>query len=158
MIIAGAKGFAKELFQVYFRDYSSKQILFFDNINNDIDDLLYNQYHVIKSIEELNKYLKNQKGYCLGVGTPRARKTLFDLFNKYGGILKTIISNKANIGSFGTIIGEGCTIVDGVIITNDISIGKGTLVNLNCTIGHDSVIGDFCDISPAVNIDRKSVV
>ena len=40
----------------------------------------------------------------------------------------------------------------GSVITNDISIGKGVIININCTIGHDSKIGLFVEISPGVNI------
>jgi acetyltransferase-like isoleucine patch superfamily enzyme len=38
------------------------------------------------------------------------------------------------------------------IITNDITIGKGVLINLNCTIGHDCVIKDFVELCPNVNV------
>jgi acetyltransferase-like isoleucine patch superfamily enzyme len=40
----------------------------------------------------------------------------------------------------------------GTILTNDIIVQKGTLINLNCTIGHDCHIGEFSEISPGVNI------
>lgn len=40
----------------------------------------------------------------------------------------------------------------GAIITNSIRIGNGCLINLNSTIGNDSVLGDFVECSPGVNI------
>ena len=40
----------------------------------------------------------------------------------------------------------------GSIITSNCHIGQGVLINLNVTIGHDSIIHDFVEICPAVNI------
>ena len=49
-------------------------------------------------------------------------------------------------------IGEGAIICAGSIITCDIEIGKHSQLNLNTTIGHDCVIGDFFTTAPNVNI------
>jgi sugar O-acyltransferase (sialic acid O-acetyltransferase NeuD family) len=51
--------------------------------------------------------------------------------------------------------GEGSIICAGSIFTTDISIGAHVLVNLNCTIGHDCIIDDYCSIMPGVNISGK---
>ncbi len=158
MVIAGAKGFAKELLQVYYRDISKREIYFFDNINKHLEDKLYDKFPIIKSNEELSQHLKNDSDFALGIGTPKARKTLYDLFMNLKGTPISVISKRTNIGNFGTFINEPGTILDGVTITNDILIGKGTLINLNCTIGHDSRIGDFCDISPNVNISGHCTI
>lgn len=40
----------------------------------------------------------------------------------------------------------------GVKLTVDIYIGKLVHINLNSTIGHDSIIEDFCTLMPSVNI------
>jgi serine acetyltransferase len=53
----------------------------------------------------------------------------------------------------GTVsFGEGTIICAGNIITVNISIGAHVIVNLDCTIGHDSVIEDFVTISPGVHL------
>ena len=49
-------------------------------------------------------------------------------------------------------IGEGVIICAGSIITCDIEIGKHSQLNLNTTIGHDCIIGDFFTTAPNVNI------
>ena len=48
--------------------------------------------------------------------------------------------------------GEGCVICSGTIMTVNISIGSHVVINLDCTIGHDAVIKDFCVLAPSVNI------
>lgn len=50
------------------------------------------------------------------------------------------------------MIGEGCIITAGAILTTDIRIGKHVLLNLNCTIGHDVQIGDYSSVMPGANI------
>lgn len=49
-------------------------------------------------------------------------------------------------------IGEGCIICAGVIVTIDVSIKSFSIVNLSCTVGHDSQLSDFTSLMPAANI------
>ena len=69
--------------------------------------------------------------------------------------MSVFISTKsplAQIGHYGNSIGEGSNIMTGTVLTNDVKIGEGVLINLNCTVGHDSTIGDFVELSPGVHI------
>jgi sugar O-acyltransferase (sialic acid O-acetyltransferase NeuD family) len=52
-------------------------------------------------------------------------------------------------------IGAGSIVCAGTIITCEIKIGKHTHLNLNTTIGHDCVIGDFFTTAPNVNISGE---
>ena len=45
-------------------------------------------------------------------------------------------------------VGEGSIICAGVHITTNVAIGRHVHINLNCTVGHDTVIEDFVSISP----------
>ena len=49
-------------------------------------------------------------------------------------------------------IKKGSILCDGVKLTVDISIGEFVIINLNATIGHDTRLGKFVSIMPAVNI------
>jgi acetyltransferase-like isoleucine patch superfamily enzyme len=40
----------------------------------------------------------------------------------------------------------------GAVVTQNISIGVGTLVNANATIHHDCRIGDYCELSPGCHL------
>lgn len=55
-------------------------------------------------------------------------------------------------------LGGGCVIGAGSILTTDIEIGEHTLVNINCTIGHDSRIGRCSSIMPGVNVAGEVLV
>lgn len=113
---------------------------------------LYQKYRVLKNDDEVKSYFKNNNKFTIGIGTPKSRQVLYTKFFELGGKIVSVISPMANIGNFGNRIKEGCNIMTGVIITNDIKIGKCCLINLNCTVGHDCEIGEFVELSPDVNI------
>ena len=49
-------------------------------------------------------------------------------------------------------LGRGNIICAGNVLTTDITLGSFNLLNISCTVGHDTVIGDGCVINPGVNI------
>ena len=156
MIVIGAKGFAKELLEDLVSPkygYNEFNLFFFDDLSKDLGDKLFSKYQILTNISEVENILKNiSKEFALGLGTPKYRKKLAEKFELLGGKPKTIISDLAKIGSFNNNIGLGSTIMGGTQITNNIKIGKGVLINLNCTIGHDAEIEDYVELTPSVNI------
>ena len=158
MIIAGAKGFAKELLELLYRDYRYKEIMFYDDVSPELPDTLFGKFKILKSQDELKAALKSNAYFALGVGIPKIRHQLNKLFTENGGIIKTIISNNASVGSFETDIGNGCTIMDGVMITNNSLIAMGCLINVNTVIAHDTKIGKFADIAPNVTISGRCTI
>lgn len=159
MLIVGAKGFAKEVLEVCYQLQQLEHLVFFDDVNADAPALLYNQFPVLKSIEEVALYFKTiDAAFTIGIGNPSLRKKLVHKFEAIGGIYTSTISPFATIGHFGTTIGAGCNIMTGTVITNDVSIGPGVLINLNCTVGHDSIIGDFVEMAPGVHISGNCTI
>jgi sugar O-acyltransferase (sialic acid O-acetyltransferase NeuD family) len=153
MLIIGAKGFAKEVLEVIHQNNQTENLVFYDDVNDDVSDELYGRFKVLKNTEEALMYFKTvDNRFTIGVGNPVLRKKLSDKFINIGGVLTSSISPYARIGNFGNYIGVGCNIMTGTIITNDVVVKTGVLVNLNCTIGHDSIVGDFVELSPGVHI------
>lgn len=152
MIIVGAKGFAKELLEILYRDYKYKDIYFYDDITQGQPKSLFDKFSIIKTKEDLITTLKSNAYFALGVGVPKVRYKLSKYFTENGGLIKTILSNKASVGSFETEISKGCTIMDGVVISNNVKIGLCCLINVNTFIAHDAVIGNYADIAPNVTI------
>jgi sugar O-acyltransferase (sialic acid O-acetyltransferase NeuD family) len=154
MIVAGAKGLAKELLEVFLQIDALTGLYFFDNLSKDIPEKLFSRFPVIRSLEEAEKIFQQtgDSSFSLGLGSPMLRHRLYSQFINIGGDLTSVISPKADIGHFGTTIGTGCCILPGAVITNGVSIGKGCLINPNATVSHDSTVGDFVEISPGVNV------
>lgn len=153
MLIVGARGFAKEVLEVLHQLKDSDNVVFYDDFNADAPDILYERFLVLHNIEEAAKYFSNTDNrFTIGIGNPILRKKLFDKFSSIDGKFTSTISPLARIGNFGNTMKFGCNIMTGAVITNDIKIQKGVLINLNSTIGHDSTIGCFVEISPGVHV------
>jgi sugar O-acyltransferase (sialic acid O-acetyltransferase NeuD family) len=153
MLIIGAKGFAKEVLEVLHQMNQIENVAFYDDINDDLPVKLYSKFLILRSEKEAKEHFEiidNQ--FTIGIGNPVLRKKIYDKFTQLGGKFTSTISPKCHIGNFGVQIQSGCNLMTGTVITNDIFIGKGSLINLNCTIGHDCILGDFVETCPGVHV------
>jgi sugar O-acyltransferase (sialic acid O-acetyltransferase NeuD family) len=146
MLIAGAKGFAKQLLDVIYQLGLENETVLFDDLDEGLKELY--QFHVIKSLSEARQ-LFDLMGpeFTLGIGKPSVRKLMAEKLTGAGGVLTSLISPLARIATHAKV-GDGCTIMTGAVLENDTVLGRGVLVNLNAMICHDSLVGDFCEISP----------
>ncbi|WP_156308024.1 acetyltransferase [Sphingobacterium endophyticum] len=153
MLIFGAKGFAKEVLEVSLEKESRKDIVFYDDISSDLPDRLYNEFRILRTLDQARAYLdKEDKRFVLGLGGPMLRYSSFDKFVGIGGNPYSLISSTSRIGSFGVVIEEGVNVMLNAVITNDVKIGKGVLINQIASIGHDVEIGEFVEVCPGVAI------
>ncbi|MGO4292722.1 acetyltransferase [Chitinophaga sp. RAB17] len=150
MLVVGARGHAKEILQILVSRYTLSELRFFDNINP--ETLLYKQFKVIKSFNELSIFLKQYPDFVLGIGGPTNRKMLSTKLEELGGNLVSVISENALIGTFDVSLGKGLNIMNNVFISNSVEIGMGSLLNYGSNIHHDVKIGAFCEISPKVQV------
>ena len=98
-------------------------------------------YNIEDSISNVDKYV-------VGTGTPKSNKYLYHKVREIGALPSLL-----NFGaSYSHLMQNGMVICPGSVITCNVDIGKCVLVNLNCTIGHDTQVGDFCVINPGANI------
>jgi hypothetical protein len=58
MLIIGAKGFAKEVLEtLVVENKYSKDIFFYDDVNDNVGGYLYNRFKIFKSLEEVKESL-----------------------------------------------------------------------------------------------------
>jgi sugar O-acyltransferase (sialic acid O-acetyltransferase NeuD family) len=153
MLIIGAKGFAKEVLEVCFQNHSTEKLAFYDDVNEHELKKLFNQFPILNSMDEAKHYFDVvDNRFTIGIGNPKLRKRMEELFVEIGGVLSSTISNCAQIGQHDVIIGKGANILSGVKISNSVKIGKCSLIYYNSIITHDVVIGDFVEISPGATI------
>jgi UDP-3-O-[3-hydroxymyristoyl] glucosamine N-acyltransferase len=57
-----------------------------------------------------------------------------------------------------TNIGDGSVITAGCIVTVNVKIGKHAHLNLQTTVGHDSIIGDYFTTAPGARINGNSCI
>ena len=157
MVIIGAKGFAKELLALLHENNETTELYFFDDINLDVGDYLYDEFPVIKSWGALHTHFSsNSPLFALGIGGAGSRENLSKKVTEIGGQLCSVISKKALIGAYGNSIGNGVCILSQATITCDVSIGEGSLINKSAIISHDVSIGRFCIVSPGAKILGRS--
>lgn len=153
MLIVGAKGFAKELLEVICQNNLNEEIVFYDDISNDLPDLLFERYRIIRDKDSASEYLnKIDNRFALGVSNPQLRKVFFEKFTELGGKALTVVSPLAKIGNFGNEISAGVSILTNVVIESDNKIGKGCLIHVGSFISHETLVGEFCEISPFVKL------
>lgn len=152
MIVIGAGGHAKEIAGILYELKQTDGVFFYDDVTPNIPSTLFNQFKILRSEREAREVLQNDPRFILGIGTPKHRSQLAAKFEALGGVLTSVISPRANIGVYGVEMGHGLNIMTGAVITQDISIGKGTLVHIQSSIHHDSRIGEFCELQPGCHI------
>lgn len=153
MLIVGAKGFAKEVLEVLYQLNDIENVVFYDDVSEDLPKQLYERFDILRNAEEVKEYFQNvDNRFTIGIGGPVLRKTMFDKFTALGGVFTSTISPKANIGHFGTKISKGSNILNGAIVSNDVSIKIGTIVYFNTIITHDCLVGKFVELSPGAKL------
>lgn len=159
MVITGSGGFAKQLIEVLAQQGQLENLCFFDSLNTTPDKDLFG-FRILRSLGEVSDFFRTTGDvrFALGVGQPQARLTMMTDFTGIGGEAVTLISPHAHTGHFETVIGAGSAILTGSVVENSVRIGRGCLINLNCTIAHDTHIGDFAEIGPGTNISGKCTI
>ena len=153
--IIGAGGFGREV--KWLIDSINVQKKEWDFVGYYDDDLTERKN--IKSelllghINDLN-HINEPLAIVVAIGSPEVKeKIIANLANKYL-FFPILVHPTCSIGNNVTI-GEGTIICAGSILTTDIVINKFVTINLACTIGHDTVIENYCSIMPSVNVSGE---
>lgn len=140
--IIGAGGFGREVYHSLSSIEQKDTVFFVDN------EYWYENDDNILPISEFNS---DEYEVVVAVGNPTDRKKIIESLpvetKFFTHIDKSVIILDESID-----IGEGSIICAGTILTTNIKIGKHCHLNLQSTIGHDTVIGDFFTTAPGVKI------
>lgn len=151
IVIVGAGGFGREVaWLIEDINKLNKQwdIVGFVDDNEDIQGTEINGYKVVGNIE----WLKGQELHVVSaIGDPIIKKKIMERLSSSENVYPVLI-HPSVICSDKVIFGEGSIICAGNIITVDIEMGKHVIINLDCTIGHNAILGDYTTILPSVNI------
>ncbi len=96
--------------------------------------------------------------YVVAIGHPKTKKAIVDRLPA-SVHFATLVHPTAVLQEAESIVLEpGVIIGAGSVLTTTIKIGFHTLVNLNCTVGHDVTIGPFSSVMPGANLAGSVVV
>ena len=153
MLIIGAKGFAKEVLEVFQQLGKTTQLAFYDDVNENVGEFLFDIFPILRNESQVVAFFNaNGNEFTIGIGNPLLRYTLSKKFEALGGNYCSTISPLALMSSFDVTIGKGTNILMNAVFSNSVTLGKGCLVYYNAIITHDCEIGDFVEISPNVTL------
>lgn len=114
-------------------------------------------YPVLGTIAELERWDRSVYIVC-SVNNCGARQEIMTRLLKNKRLLPaTLIDPTAVIGR-NVQIGSGCIVCAGTVTTINGALCDGTIVNLSCTIGHDTRLMPYCTIYPGCNLSGKVTV
>ena len=118
---------------------------------------IVNGYPVLGGLEDVNNY-KEELNLVISIGDPKIKTSILNKISNPKINYPCIIHPNASISNDDVVIGNGCIICEGTIITCNIKIGNFVILNLSCTVGHDTIIEDYCAFMPSVNISGEVII
>ena len=152
ILVYGAGGFAREVAWLAQRCSTDSHRLtvgcFIDDASIPPGKQLNNV--PVLSLEEARSRFPNGQ-VAIAVGKPAIRPMLASRVEQAGLRCATLVHPGVEISEW-VDVGEGSIVCAGSIITTNIRIGRQVHINLDCTIGHDAVLGDFTTLAPGVHV------
>lgn len=159
IVIVGAGGFGREvkmlIDQINRHEQKYEFLGYYDDgftvgstINNNL---------VLGSVDDL---AKNNEiiSVVVAIGAPEIKRKIVEKLTRSTISFPTLIHPSVLIGDEFVTIGNGCIICAGTIITCNIDIKDFVILNLMCTVGHDTVIGSYASFMPSVNISGEVII
>lgn len=154
IVIIGAGGFAKEVYEVLMNklDWTQETSKFCgfldDNENLHGKDLMGKK--ILGGLDWLST--NRDVNIVLGIGSPHIKKKIVQKISTIGEYeYLTLIDQNAILGT-DVRIGKGVFVGAGSILTTNIEIKDFVTVNLACTLGHDCILEPYVTVAPGVNI------
>jgi sugar O-acyltransferase (sialic acid O-acetyltransferase NeuD family) len=154
IVILGAAGLAKEFY--YYVKRAKPEITNFIFVN-DLDDgqtsfdIDGEVFPVVKDWS----FKENYK-FIVAVGSPKIKKILVIKALSSGLVpSETIVDPSAIVLMDRKKLGHGGIVSPGCVVTSNVTFGDYVTLNLNTTVGHDTIIGDYCTTNPGVHISGQ---
>ena len=134
--LIGAGGYGDQLCYMLKKNKIAKFIKFVD------DKTHLNVNHFFK--------IKKKIYFNIAIGSPKVRENIYlkSLITKF--TYTTLVFPNKNI--YSSNIEKGCIIEPNTLIVHNVQIGMGNFIFSGSVIGHDVVIGNFCNIGCNVTI------
>jgi sugar O-acyltransferase (sialic acid O-acetyltransferase NeuD family) len=149
--ILGAGHLGIQIAHLAISDNHFEKIVFFDDYSKaqKIAD-----YEIIGSSNEVIPKFKEEKFdqliIAIGYKHLKKREYFYTMFRE--SVPFATLIHSSNFIDPTAIIAEGCVLYPFSCIDQRVQIKPNTIVNLNCTIAHDTTIGSHCFLSPSVAI------
>ncbi|MGI6163455.1 MAG: acetyltransferase [Bacillota bacterium] len=151
LVIIGAGGFGREVAwlvdEINCNEPTWELLGFADDYSSGVT---VEGFNILGGLQELLS-MKPRPNVVCAIGDSLARRTVVERYAEHGFDFVTMIHPTVRRSRF-VEIGPGSVICAGSILTTNVRIGSHSILNLNCKVGHDSVLGAFSSLMPATNI------
>lgn len=147
MVVLGAGGHAKEVVDILWQG-GVRSVCLLDDTRQ-TNTLLWGEFDVYCDYNQLPADINT---FVLGVGNIKVRKLLSEKALSHGLAWCGVRAKSIELGAFDSRVAPTADLMQGVIISSSVSIGKGSLINRATIIHHDVQIGEYCEIAPHVSI------
>jgi len=160
LVIVGAGMFAREVSWLV-RDINQAQpgtwdmVGFWEHGTERIGQLV----HGIPIVDPraLEQYLPDLYAVA-AIGDPAVRERAALEAERFGCRFATLVHPSVYYDRHTVEINRGSIVCAGNILTVDIVVGSHVIINLDCTVGHDSVIEDYVTISPGCHLAGHTTI
>lgn len=158
IIIVGAGGHARTVYECVRQDRNLEVVAFIDNVEGDgkefiMDKPVLGPHSVVPGLVKS----ENVRGFITAIGDNQIRADRFDDFKKMGLIPINAIHPTAKI-AFNVHIGIGVMIGINSTINTSAQIGNNTIINTGTIIEHEDKIGENVHIAPGSAIAGRVTI
>lgn len=149
VVIIGAGGHARVVYEVLRYDKNVEVVAFVDNVTRGADEEIMGvpmvgDHSVIPALIR-----DGVKGAIVGIGDNTIRAGYFVQLKAMGVELIKAIHPTAHI-AYNARIEEGCMVVAGATVATSARVGKNVIINTGAIVEHEDVLGDHVHIAPGV--------
>jgi sugar O-acyltransferase (sialic acid O-acetyltransferase NeuD family) len=155
--IFGAGGFGREVKTIIdkINENTPKTFNFLGFYDDGIEKgKIINNYPVLGGVDELN-VLDEELSLVISIGDPKIKSAIVEKIKTTKVDYPVIVHPNTSISNDYVEIGKGSIICEGSIVTCNIKMGDFVILNLMCTVGHDTIIDNYCAFMPSVNISGE---
>ncbi|SFO03145.1 sugar O-acyltransferase, sialic acid O-acetyltransferase NeuD family [Paenimyroides ummariense] len=156
--IFGAGGFGREVKTIIDEiNKVKKQYDFVGFFDDGFQRGIINGFPVLGGVADINQ-LQEKFAIVIAIGDPKTKAKIHQIITNELIEYPNIIHPKAMISDDYVEIGIGNIITAGCIITCNIKIEDFVILNLMCTVGHDTTIKSYASFMPSVNISGEVII
>lgn len=158
LVIIGAGDFAREVVALVERINTGGikwNLLGYVDDNTDLIGQTVEGYKVLGSIDWIESNNREDLYFVSAIGISSGRATVTSRLNSIQNLNYAILIDPSAILMHGVSVGCGSIICAGTIVAINVKIGPHSIINLNCTLGHDTVTGAYFTAHPGTNISGK---
>lgn len=114
-------------------------------------------FSVLGSVEKLQEFSGEDIAIVWGIAFPSIKKKLYDQFQNLNFYFPNFIAKDAWVSDAVTF-GKGCIVYPGTTINYESIIEDFVVINMNCSLGHNSSIQSFSSLAPGVNLGGNTTL